>query len=134
MGILATVYYHYHQIIVEESKWTGNITVKYDGKKISSKNYLFGRKHMFDTTEDGQHAHYEVSLSFPYITRKVTISRNGVVIFSQREGFVSPPVQREETAFREREIVREIVLVVCPNCAHRNESSRRTCEKCGASI
>ncbi len=134
VGIMVTLYYGNHHIIVEESLWTGNTSVEYNGKKMSSKNYIFGRTHKFDVTEDGQYAHYEVSLSFPFISRKVTISRNGITIFSQKKDFVPPSVQPQSTSHHEMVTVREVILVVCKNCAYRNEISSRKCEKCGASI
>ena len=85
MGIMATVSYGNHTISVEESKWTGSITVKYDGNKVTSQNYLFGRLHSFYIYENGQNTHYGVSISFPYYSRKVTISRNGIMIFPQKK-------------------------------------------------
>ncbi len=94
MGIMAKVTYGNHKISVEESKWTGNILVRYDGNKVSSQNYLFDRLHSFYIFENGQNTHYEVSISFPYYSRKVTISRNGITIFSNKKGFVQPQQEK----------------------------------------
>jgi hypothetical protein len=33
-----------------------------------------------------------------------------------------------------QEIVKEVVLVVCPHCGQRNDATTRTCTNCGASI
>jgi hypothetical protein len=30
--------------------------------------------------------------------------------------------------------VKEVVLVICPNCGQRNDASKRKCDNCGASI
>ncbi|MFW9888583.1 MAG: PH domain-containing protein [Candidatus Thorarchaeota archaeon] len=43
------------------------------------------------------------------------------------------PFSTEPAVIRET-VIKEVTLVVCPHCGHRNESSRRHCEKCGASI
>ena len=67
--------------------------------------------------------------------------RNGVMIFSNERGFRVPPevcatapTQKVPERVLEKTVVKEVVLVVCPSCNHRNDASRRTCENCGASI
>jgi len=40
----------------------------------------------------------------------------------------APDVSIRETT------VKEVVLVVCPNCGQRNDASKRKCDNCGASI
>ena len=140
--ILASSYFNNHQILIEESKLSGRVTVKYDGRKVSDKLSLttLGR-HVFQVQEDGQSVHYEVDIGFGWTRLKIRILRNRIVIFSNEDGFTPPPqplqLQKPQQAEREvtREIhVREVVLVVCPHCGHRNDSSLRKCERCGASI
>ncbi|MFW9974827.1 MAG: zinc-ribbon domain-containing protein [Candidatus Thorarchaeota archaeon] len=138
---MATSYFNNHQIIVEKSEWTGRVTVKYDGRKVSEKlGATTLGKHVFQVTEDGRVVQYEVNVSFGWKGEKVRISRNGLMIYSNDAGFIPPTIQptyQPQTSQKEivKEVhVKEVVLVVCPNCNHRNDSSRRTCEKCGASI
>ncbi|MHA2230422.1 MAG: hypothetical protein ACXABL_14570, partial [Candidatus Thorarchaeota archaeon] len=70
----------------------------------------------------------------------VTVKRNGILIFSPKSGFRPPTTQIEPQKTQPsqeilvKEVVKEVVLVVCPHCNHRNNANRRTCEKCQASI
>jgi hypothetical protein len=47
--------------------------------------------------------------------------------------YVAPPSSRTETV-REREIVRDRVLVICPYCGSKNEQGITTCANCDAEL
>ncbi|MBA7675443.1 hypothetical protein ES703_83678 [subsurface metagenome] len=135
---LATAYYNGHQIIVEWSNWSGKLEIQYDGKVVSEgRKQILSGTHSFQVLDDGEVVHFELDLG-GWSDKKVKLIRNGLVIFSNEKGFRPPPEvigerKKAEPIVKET-IVKEIVLVVCPNCSHRNDSSRRTCEKCGVSI
>ncbi|MFW9807601.1 MAG: zinc finger Ran-binding domain-containing protein [Candidatus Thorarchaeota archaeon] len=138
MPILATAYYGQHQIVVEYSNWTSKHWVTYDGRKVSEKQGLIRGTHYFQAVEDGETIQYEATIGG--WNAKVTVKRNGIIIFSPDPGFRPPPVDSDSNKTKPhqevvvKEVVKEVVLVVCPHCNHRNDSSRRTCEKCHASI
>ena len=46
----------------------------------------------------------------------------------------SAPTQRPTTTVREREIVRDRVLVICPYCGSKNEQGITTCQNCDAEL
>ena len=136
---LTTFIYNGHRIDIEYS-WTGREKILYDGQVMSDKRSLFGATHVFQVYEDGDLAQYTVEFSAGSVGPNIRVHRNNYLIFSNKEGFKPPPpppkTQESKTIVEKtREIVmKEIILVVCPNCNHRNESSRRSCENCGASI
>ena len=141
MPLIATVYSGNHQIVVEYSNWTNKHWVTYDGKKVSENQSLLIRgDHRFQAVEDGITVQYEVSIGVGLKGHSVTVKRNGILIFSPEPGFRPPSEQTtvQQTKPRQevhvKEVVREVVLVVCPHCNHRNDATRRTCEKCQASI
>jgi len=136
MPIITTLYYGSHQIVVEYSNWTSKHWVTYDGMKVSEKWGLILGTHHFQVIEDGVTAKYEVKIGWGW-KQKVSVKRNGILIFSTEEGFrplpTSTPMTTEQPPQKEV-IVKEVVLVVCPHCNHRNDANMRTCEKCHASI
>jgi hypothetical protein len=141
MPIIATVYSGDHQIVVEYSKWTSKHWVIYDGRKVSETYSLLMRSvHHFQSVEDGQTVQYEVKIWWERRRVNVNVKRNGILIFSPEPGFRPPPAQIEPKKTQPsqeilvKEVVKEVVLVVCPHCNHRNDANRRTCEKCQASI
>jgi hypothetical protein len=135
MTILASCYSGTHQIVVHYSNWSGRYRITYDGQTMINS---LRRTHSFQVIEDGQNTHYTIKIyGWTIFTQKAQVTRNGILIFSPEEGFrppISPaPAQGQDMA--KETIVREtIILVVCPHCGHRNDASRRTCEKCQASI
>ena len=140
MGIMATSYYNNHQIIIEKSEWTGRVTIKYDGQKVSEKlGATEWGKHVFQVKEGGQIIHYEVNIGFGWKRSKIGINRNGILIFSNDDGFRPPPPPTQQIQSSQKEIVKEIhvkeiILVICPHCNHRNDSIKRKCENCGGSL
>lgn len=139
MPIIATVYCGNHQIVVEYSNWTSKHWVTYDGRKVSEKQGLIRGTHLFQAIENGQTVQYEVTIG-GWRNLVVTVKRNGILIFSPEPGFKPPlidtmPKQTQPPQeIHVKEVVREVVLVVCPHCGHRNDANKRTCEKCQASI
>jgi hypothetical protein len=91
--------------------------------------------------EGSESIRYDVIMNAMEIPMDVEVRRNGVLIYCRNRGGLTgqpamPFIVRNEPP---REVirettVREVVLVLCPHCNHRNEASRRSCEKCGASI
>jgi hypothetical protein len=141
MGIIATSYYNNHQILVEKSEWTGRVTVKYDGRKVSEKlTATTLGKHTFQVEEDGWVIQYEVDIRFGWKGLKIRITRQGLLIYSNENGFIPPvaqqarPPQSPQKEIVKEVHVKEIILVVCPNCGHRNDSSKRKCDNCGGSL
>ncbi|MFW9920129.1 MAG: zinc-ribbon domain-containing protein [Candidatus Thorarchaeota archaeon] len=143
MDILATAYIDGHQIVVERSQAWGTIQITYDGSVITKHNTMFLRQYdyEFQVIEDNAYARYLVTLRTKWSGLDVDISKNGLLVFSTRKGFKPPPpkqtkpVTSPQHSEREKDVfVKEVILVVCPHCNHRNDSVRRTCEKCGASI
>jgi hypothetical protein len=141
MTVLGSAYYNGHMIVVEMSAM-GRVKVLYDGREMYNKLRAAGMgTYVFSVLENGQNAYYEAEIGFGWRKAKFLLKRNGVLVFSNEKGF-SPrePVQTQpQNNVQNREIVKEIVvkevvLVVCPSCNHRNDSTRRICEKCGASI
>jgi hypothetical protein len=140
MGIMSTSYYNNHQIIIEKSEWTGRVTIKYDGQKVSEKlGATELGKHVFQVKEDNQIVHYEVKIRFGWKGSKIGITRNRILIYSNEDGFRPPPPPAQQIQSSQKEIVkeihvREIILVICPHCNHRNDSSKRKCDNCGGSM
>ena len=140
MPLIATVYSGNHQIVVEHSRGAKH-WVTYDGRKVSETRALLARSvHRFQVLEDEQIVWYDVKIEWEKRHFVVNVRRNGILIFSTETGFKQPPTQimprRDQPSqeVRVKEVVREVVLVVCPHCNHRNDANRRTCEKCQASI
>jgi hypothetical protein len=140
MPIIATAYSGNHQIVVEYSK-SAKYWVTYDGRKVSETRAFSARSvHRFQVMEEGQPAYYEVKIEWERRNFVVNVRRNDILFFSTDPGFTPPPIQigsRREQPSQEvhvKEVVREVILVVCPHCGHRNDANRRTCEKCQASI
>lgn len=105
----------------------------YDGKKMSDEWYY---AQSFQTTEGGETVEYILEIR-ESLANQFTLKRNGVDIIGNLEGAVSQDNQSkvQQSQQPQKEIlVKEIILVVCPHCNHRNDSGRRTCEKCHASI
>ncbi|MFW9919269.1 MAG: hypothetical protein ACFFED_06705 [Candidatus Thorarchaeota archaeon] len=143
MDILATAHIDGHQIVVEHSRMWGTIRITYDGSVISKRYPGLGRQYEyeFQVIENNEYVRYLVTLRASWGGITVDISRNGLLVFSTRKGFTPPPLRKIEPVAphhateKEKEvIVKEVILVVCPHCNHRNDSVKRTCEKCGASI
>jgi hypothetical protein len=140
MPIIATVYSGSHQIVVEHSNWTSKHWVTYDGRKVSEKQGFIRGAHRFQALEEGLAVQYEVSIGIGWKGQRVTVKRNGILIFSPEPGFRPPSINHEPQrtpAPQEglvKEVVKEVILVVCPHCGHRNDASKRTCENCQASI
>lgn len=139
MVFIATAYYDGHKIEIEYSRWWGGHTVIYDGRKVCSLSGWYSRSGDFQVIEGDRAIQYAVTLKYKGITIManidIDIQRNGVLIYSNTPGFIPPSPESTQTERRDREVVsREVILVVCPHCQHRNDASRRTCEKCGASI
>ncbi len=136
-----------HQIDFENT-WTGKETVTYDGQIVSEKRTLSGGVHVFNVIEGNESAHYEVEVRFQFRGAGsylgVTIRRNGMLLFTNdsrhKKTRPSYGVIREQesllvTAGPVREtVVREVLLVVCHHCGHKNEATTRFCGKCGASV
>ncbi|MBY8998998.1 MAG: zinc finger Ran-binding domain-containing family 2 protein [Candidatus Thorarchaeota archaeon] len=134
MPVLATLNSGTHQIIISYSSWSGSIKMTYDGRTMTDAR---GRTHSFQVIEDGVNTQYTVKMSgWTVFTTKTEVTRNGLLIFSTEEGFRPPdiPVPDSTPQGQDKTIVKEVILVVCPHCNHRNDASRRTCEKCNASI
>ncbi|MDH4214058.1 MAG: zinc finger Ran-binding domain-containing protein [Candidatus Thorarchaeota archaeon] len=135
MTIIASCYSGTHKIVVHYSHLSGRYRITYDGQTMINS---FGRAHSFQAIEDGQNSQYAIKITgWTVFTQKAQVIRNGILIFSPEEGF-RPPISLLPTQSQDlpkETIVREkIILVVCPHCGHRNDASRRTCEKCEASI
>lgn len=125
-----------HRIDIKNT-WTGKETILYDGKIVSEKRSMFGANHVFQVQEDDELVQYEIQFSVGSTSVKVVARRNGLIIFTNDDGFIPPPDPMLKTASSptvKETIIKEIILVVCPHCSHRNESSKRRCEKCGSSI
>lgn len=140
MPIITTVYSGKHQIVVEYSNWTSKHWVAYDGKKVSEKFGLIRGTHIFQVIENNETIQYEVNIGVGWRGHKISVKRNGILIFSPEPGF-RPPTRDVEPQRAQlpqeilvKEVVKEVILVVCPHCNHRNDANRRTCEKCQASI
>lgn len=137
-----TFYFNGHRIDVNWSSWSGFEEVLYDGRLVSKKHSLSMKGHLdFSVVEGGESVQYGININGMEIPIDVEVRRNGVLIYCRNRGGltgqpVTPFVTRPEPP-REvvREVtVREVVLVLCPHCNHRNDAARRTCENCGASI
>ncbi len=145
MDLLATAYYDNHQLMIEQPKWGSKFRLLYDGNPVAEHSGNFGVELKFTTNEDGQVASYRATVKWGMSSLKnIEIRRNQELIFSNAKGFTPPPAaarpmsrtqqQPPQQPIQTREIVREVVLVVCPHCAQRNESSLRKCQNCGAAI
>ncbi len=92
------------------------------------------------TIEGGVTVQCEVNIGIRWRSLVVTVKRNGILIFSPEPGFRPPIIQPQSQRapspqeIHVKEVVREVVLVVCPHCGRRNDASKRTCENCQASI
>ncbi len=134
LPILVSVTSSQHHIVLEMSRWSGRLKVKHDGKDI-----LYSSSIHFQANENGDIADYEFRFDGSDWNRMgIGLLRNGNVIFTNEYSpmrKVPSAVQRESAQVPQKEVlVREILLVVCPHCGQRNDASRRTCEKCHASI
>jgi hypothetical protein len=58
--------------------------VSYDGTRESSKFTFFGGDHVLKKEEDGQSVQYDVSIRSGLLFGKVTIRKNGVIIYTNR--------------------------------------------------
>jgi len=139
--ILTTAYYNGHVIVADIDRWRHRITITYDRKEVLSErrlNILLG-KYIFEVTEHGNRVVYELELS-GFWKMRTRLRRNGFLVYdSEGEELVQAPPRTDQPRVddlgeSEKIVVKEVVLVVCPHCTHRNDSARRTCEKCGASI
>lgn len=129
-------------MIVVEMSAMGRVKVLYDSREVYSKLQATGiGTYVFNVIEDGQNVYYEAEIGFGWRKAKFRLKRNGILVYSNEDGFVPPPIEqmKPQQEIQKKEVVKEvmikeIVLVVCPNCSHRNDSTLRKCEKCGASI
>jgi len=62
----------------------GPESVSYDGKKESSKFTFFGGDHVMKKEENGQAVQYDVSIRSGLIFGKVTVRKNGQIIYTNR--------------------------------------------------
>jgi hypothetical protein len=139
--ILGIAYYDNHVIVAETNNWRSRITITYDGREVHSERRWSGPlgKYIFDIIENGCRVVYELELLWGWKT-KTKLRRNGILVYdteAKEPVKVFPKVdspRNEEVTKQEKIVVKEVVLVVCPHCNHRNDSARRICEKCGASI
>ena len=58
--------------------------VSYDGKRESSKFTFFGGDHVLEKEEEGKAVQYDVSIRSGLIFGKVTVRKNGVIIYTNR--------------------------------------------------
>ncbi|MFX1263544.1 MAG: hypothetical protein ACFFAZ_15795 [Promethearchaeota archaeon] len=141
MTILSTAYYNSHVVVADLDKWRSRITITYDGTEVHSERRLSSPlgKYVFEVIEHGKRVVYELELG-GFWKIKSKLRRNGVVVFDseKKEPLQIPPIseqpRNDSLEKQEKIVVKEVVLVVCPHCNHRNDSARRICEKCGASI
>ncbi|MFW9799364.1 MAG: hypothetical protein ACFFD9_02930 [Candidatus Thorarchaeota archaeon] len=138
---MVTFHFNGHRFDVNWSSWSGKEEVLYDGRTVSEKRVLtrFKSTHTFSVSEAGASTQYEVTINTGDIPPDVEVRRNGILIYCRNRGGLtglpeaSTMSQTRQGVIRET-VIKEITLVVCPHCSHRNDSSRRTCENCGASI
>lgn len=62
----------------------GPESVNYDGKNVSSKFSFFGGDHVIKKEENGEIAQYDVSIRSGFFTGKVTVRKNGLIIYTNR--------------------------------------------------
>lgn len=134
---MVTFFYNNHRFDVNWSKWSGKETVLYDKRVVSELRNLSSSQslHDFKVEEDGKSVLYFVEIK--EYGFQVEARRDGVLFYSRKDGGIvadPPSMTHESQPIIKETIIKEITLVVCPNCNHRNDSSKRTCEKCGASI
>lgn len=147
MDLLATAYYRNHQLMIEQPKWGSKFRLLYDGNPVVEKSGNFGVELKFTTNEDGQVANYRATVKWGLSSLKnIEIHRNQELIFSNAKGFAPPPIAvqpvqavqaiqyQPQQHIQTREIVREVVLVICPHCGQRNEFGIQKCQNCGAAI
>jgi len=138
---LVTFHYRGHRFDIDWSKWSGKETIKYDGRIVSDIRVLasFTSKHEFEVTEEGQSVHYYFTIGDFGLS--IDGRRNGRLFYSREKGGLliaeqdidSSKANDEPRIIRET-VIKEVTLVVCPHCGHRNDSSLRICERCSASI
>ncbi|MFQ5884477.1 MAG: zinc finger Ran-binding domain-containing protein [Thermoplasmata archaeon] len=138
---LVTFHYRGHRFDIDWSKWSGQETIKYDGKIVSDKRVLtsFTSTHEFEVNEDGQPVHYYFTIANMGLS--IDGRRNGRLFYSRDKGGllmqdhqVDERGTSDEPRVIRETVIKEVTLVVCPHCGHRNDSSRRKCERCSASI
>ena len=86
-GTAMTIIVHEgHTIQIQMSYLFGKERISYDGKEVSSKRSVTGSTHIFQVTEKGEEARYEVEIGLRWhgFSGWITVRRNGIVIFSNR--------------------------------------------------
>jgi len=138
---MVTFQYNGHRFDINWSGWTGKETIFYDGRVVSDLRNLtsFTSRHEFDVIEEGQTTRYLFIMA--EFGQDIEGRRNGLLFYSRSKGGVLVPEsyraereERGEPRIIKETIIKEITLVVCPHCGHRNDSSNRKCERCSASI
>jgi hypothetical protein len=78
MGIIATIDYNGHQILVKglDSK----ISIEYDGKVVSRKKFITRDKYWFQAYEMGKHVDYEIEVEYTPEGMIIKAHRNGIQI------------------------------------------------------
>jgi hypothetical protein len=81
MGIIATIEYGEHQILVKglDSK----ISIEYDGKVVSRKKFITQDNYWFQAYEKGKHVDYEIEVEYTPEGFIIKAHRNGIKIFSK---------------------------------------------------
>ncbi|MHA2210286.1 MAG: hypothetical protein ACXACG_14045 [Candidatus Thorarchaeota archaeon] len=141
MTILSTAYHDGHVIVADFDSLRSKMTITFDGSEVLSERRWSTPlgKYIFEVIEHGNRVVYELEIG-GFWKRKTKLRRNGVLVFdSERKELLqvsrkSEEPRKDNLEMQERIVVKEVVLVVCPHCTHRNDSATRTCEKCGASI
>ena len=81
MGIIATIEYNGHQIIVRGLN--GKISIEYDGKVVSRKKFITRDKYWFQAYEKGKHVDYEIEVEYTPDSFIIKAYRNDTQIFSK---------------------------------------------------
>jgi hypothetical protein len=83
-SLYCAVSYNNHEIRAKAGLWTGQVTVTYDGRQVSSaKHTCHGYTHSFMVVEDSKTVQYTVIVS-GILNYYFTVVRNGVTLFNDR--------------------------------------------------
>ena len=81
MGIIATIEYEGHQILVKG--FDSKISIAYDGKVVSRKKFITQDKYWFQAYEKDKHVDYEIEVEYTPEGFIIKAHRNGTQIFSK---------------------------------------------------
>lgn len=81
MGVIVTI--NYDRNLITVNGLNGKISIEYNGKVVSRKQFVTQDKYWFQAYEDGRQADYEIEVEYTPEGFIIKAYRNGTQIFSK---------------------------------------------------